>query len=92
MTDGTAIQGLDQKPDRKLVSAWFISLLLLAVMIRVILLFIYQPVEFGDSPSYLRLAEAIRGGGERGYDGTRVPGYPAFMALIYRPITLLKLH
>jgi hypothetical protein len=81
MTDGTAIRGLDQKPDRKLVSAWFIGLLLLAIMIRVTLLFIYQPVEFGDSPSYLRLAEAIRGVGERGYDGTRVPGYPAFMAL-----------
>jgi len=68
-------------PAHKQTGSWFVGLLLLAVLVRAALLLTYQPVEFGDSASYLRLAEAIRGVGDRGYDGTRVPGYPVFLAL-----------
>jgi hypothetical protein len=49
-------------------------------LIRVALLLTYSPVEYGDSGSYLRLGEALLGIGVRGYDGTRVPGYPLFLA------------
>lgn len=43
--------------------------------------FVYQPVEFGDTPSYRRSAVAVLGGFER-YDGTRTPGYPVFLAAV----------
>jgi hypothetical protein len=59
-----------------------VALLGLGVLIRVGLLLTYSPVEYGDSGSYLRLGEAMLGVGERGYDGTRVPGYPLFMAAL----------
>jgi len=82
MTERVANSDPGQRSSRKFLSIWFIGLLVLVLFVRVILLLSYQPVEFGDSGSYLRLAEAIRGVGERGYDGSRVPGYPAFMALL----------
>lgn len=61
---------------------WFLGLLLLALIVRSALLLTYQPVSYGDTNSYFRLAEAVAGVGERGYDGTRVPGYPIFIALL----------
>ena len=42
----------------------------------------YGPASFGDTPSYLRLANALRESGLSGYDATRVPAYPAFLALL----------
>lgn len=51
---------------------------------RVALRLIYSPVSFGDTPSYLRLASALRESGLAGYDGTRVPGYPLFVLALGR--------
>ncbi|TFH34876.1 MAG: hypothetical protein E4G99_08575, partial [Anaerolineales bacterium] len=59
---------------------WFISLVALSLLIRLILWLSYEPISYGDSHSYLRLGEAVLGLGQRGYDGTRVPGYPVFVA------------
>ena len=42
----------------------------------------YGPVEYGDTASYLRLAGVLSGWSLAGYDGTRTPGYPAFLALL----------
>ena len=42
----------------------------------------YAPASFGDTPSYMRLAAALKDAGLSGYDATRVPGYPAFLALL----------
>jgi hypothetical protein len=53
----------------------------LAFLIRLALLLVYQPVPYGDTPSYRRLAQAVLNGFQR-YDGTRTPGYPAFLALL----------
>ena len=52
-----------------------------AIAIRVWMVFVYQPVSFGDSPSYWRTAQAVIDGFS-GYDGTRTPGYPIFMAIL----------
>ncbi len=57
-----------------------VTLLLVAILLRLGLFFVYQPVPYGDTPSYRRLAEAVLRGFER-YDGTRTPGYPIFLAL-----------
>jgi 4-amino-4-deoxy-L-arabinose transferase-like glycosyltransferase len=54
---------------------------LIAVALRVGMGLVYQPVSFGDSPSYWRAAEAVRNGFVR-YDGTRTPGYPIFLAIL----------
>jgi 4-amino-4-deoxy-L-arabinose transferase-like glycosyltransferase len=83
MTDRMAGHATRPGSGHKQIGSWFVGLLLLALLVRTALLLTYQPVEFGDSASYLRLAEAIRGVGDRGYDGTRVPVYPIFIALLY---------
>jgi len=59
-----------------------ILLLSFAVAVRLVFWGTYSPISFGDTPSYLRLAEVVAGGGWGGYDGTRTPGYPAFLALV----------
>ena len=53
----------------------------LAVFLRLVLFIVYQPVAYGDTPSYWRLAESVLNGFQR-YDGTRTPGYPVFLALL----------
>ena len=53
----------------------------LAALIRLGLFLVYGPVAYSDTPSYRRLAEAILHG-FKSYDGTRTPGYPAFLALV----------
>jgi len=73
------------------VRTWFLALLGLGLLIRISLLLTYAPVEYGDTGSYLRLGEAILGIGERGFDGTRVPGYPLFMALFSLDLTRIWL-
>jgi hypothetical protein len=42
----------------------------------------YQPISYGDTAPYLRLANDLLTRGWGGYDGTRVPGYPVFLALL----------
>jgi hypothetical protein len=58
-----------------------LALLLMGLCERLVLWLAYQPVEFGDTPSYARLGKVLIKSGLSGYDGTRVPGYPAWLAL-----------
>lgn len=80
MADPVNVTQTMRKPQNPVV-AWFIGLILLNLLIRFGLWLTYEPIFFGDTDSYLRLGEWILGTGERGFDGTRVPGYPLFVAL-----------
>jgi len=63
---------------------WILALALVGLAERLALWLVYSPASFGDTPSYMRLAEALQQSGLGSYDGTRVPGYPAFLALLGR--------
>lgn len=60
----------------------FITVILLSVLVRVVLWVIYEPIEYSDSGAYLRLGELLLDFSLNGYDGSRVPGYPLFIALL----------
>lgn len=60
---------------------WLAIVATISLLERVLLYLFYRPVAYHDTASYRRLAEAVLDGWTR-YDGTRVPGYPAFLALI----------
>jgi 4-amino-4-deoxy-L-arabinose transferase-like glycosyltransferase len=66
--------------DRIPVRTWFWIVFLIAAIQRLLLRVFYPVVPLNDTGSYRRSAEAILGGWEQ-YDGTRTPGYPAFMAI-----------
>jgi len=51
------------------------------VIERVLLYFVYCPATYNDTAAYRRLAGHILTGWVA-YDGTRMPGYPLFMALV----------
>lgn len=70
------LSSLDKIPTR----TWFWIVLAVAAIQRLLLWLFYPVVSLNDTGSYRRSAEAILGGWEQ-YDGTRTPGYPAFMAL-----------
>ncbi len=55
--------------------------LLVSLVERAVFYWIYKPVLYSDSPSYRRLADSVLAGFQ-GYDGTRTPGYPVFLALV----------
>ena len=69
----------DQK--RKSLRLWLVVVLAVSILLRVTLFMNYPPVKYDDSHSYRRSANAILNGFED-YDGTRTPGYPAFLALV----------
>lgn len=60
---------------------WFGIVLAVAILLRVVLFMTYPEVSYSDTASYRRSANAILDG-LKAYDGTRTPGYPAFMALL----------
>ena len=60
---------------------WFLLVLTVGVISRLIIFLLYQPVSFSDTPSYRRLADTVLHG-FKNYDGTRTPGYPVFLALV----------
>ncbi len=60
--------------------AWLVIVGIVAVISRLLLVVLYQPVAYSDTPSYRRLADTVLKGFV-GYDGTRTPGYPVFLAL-----------
>jgi 4-amino-4-deoxy-L-arabinose transferase-like glycosyltransferase len=60
---------------------WLAVVLLVAVTMRLLLFITYPHVSFSDTASYRRSADAVLGGFDD-YDGTRTPGYPAWMAII----------
>ena len=66
---------------RSTTLAWLGGSLSVALLVRLALWLGYSPVPYSDTPSYLRLAESVLDGFAR-YDGTRTPGYPAFLALV----------
>jgi len=63
------------------VRIWLGIVFIIAFIERLLVIFLYQPVAFSDTPSYRRLANTILQGFAN-YDGTRTPGYPAFLALV----------
>ncbi|MFW5713853.1 MAG: hypothetical protein ACOCYU_04205 [Brevefilum sp.] len=70
---------MDAKKNTKLI-IWFVVVMIVAVGLRVVLFVNYPAVSFSDTDSYRRSANAILEG-FKAYDGTRTPGYPAFMVL-----------
>jgi hypothetical protein len=68
---------------RKYISspiAWLILVGTVAFLLRLLTILLYQPISYGDTPSYRRLAQTVVHA-FTGYDGTRTPGYPVFLAL-----------
>jgi len=63
------------------IKLWFLIVLVTAILLRVVLFLTYPAVSYSDTASYRRSANAILGGLKE-YDGTRTPGYPAFMAMV----------
>ncbi len=59
--------------------AWLVVTAAAALAERILLFTSYPPVAYHDTASYRRLAAAILAGWN-GYDGTRSPGYPLFLA------------
>jgi hypothetical protein len=62
--------------------SWFIVLIVLGTLLRVGLWFVYEPIEYSDTGAYFRLAAGLEDLTLSGYDGSRVPGYPFFIALV----------
>ena len=60
---------------------WATFTLVIAVLLRLVLWGAYSPVRYSDTGSYRRLAVSVENGFQK-YDGTRTPGYPAFLALV----------
>jgi len=67
--------------DKVSTRTWFWVVVAVAGIQRLLLRTIYPVVSLNDTGSYRRSAEAILGGWVQ-YDGTRTPGYPAFMSLV----------
>jgi len=59
---------------------WLGIVFALAFLERLLVIILYRPVTYSDTPSYRRLAESVLHGFAN-YDGTRTPGYPVFLAL-----------
>ncbi len=69
------------RAEKASLKTWALLVAILALLVRLGILFLYQPVSYSDTPSYRRLAGAVLRGFAR-YDGTRTPGYPVFLALV----------
>lgn len=61
---------------------WGLGVVAFGLLERLGLWLTYQPISYGDTAPYLRLANDLLTRGWGGYDGTRVPGYPVFLALL----------
>jgi hypothetical protein len=59
---------------------WPVVIAAVAFIERLLVILLYQPVSYGDTPSYRRLADSVLAG-FASYDGTRTPGYPVFLAI-----------
>ncbi len=53
----------------------------IAILERIWFYFLYRPVAYNDTASYRRLAGEVLAGWNT-YDGTRMPGYPVFLAVL----------
>jgi len=63
------------------VRTWLEITAAAALVERFILWLFYSPVSTNDTPSYFFLAKSLRNHGFTNYNGTRTPGYPAFLLL-----------
>lgn len=63
------------------ITRWLLVTLAVGMLARLLLVLLYRPIPYSDTKSYWRLAESLRNGFQA-YDGTRTPGYPAFLALV----------
>jgi hypothetical protein len=76
---------IDSKPSISMKIApstlWLIVVIIVALLERLLIIIIYQPISYSDTPSYRRLADTVLMG-FTDYEGTRTPGYPVFLALI----------
>ena len=61
---------------------WGVALAVFGLIERAVLWLIYRPIYYGDTGAYQRLTEVLSQGSLQGYDGTRVPFYPAFLAVV----------
>ncbi len=66
---------------RRPAGRWLAAVAAFGLLERLALWFLYQPAYYGDTGAYLRLAEVLSRLSLVGYDGTRVPAYPAFLAI-----------
>jgi hypothetical protein len=63
------------------VQTWFLIILATAIFVRAGLWLTYPLAESNDTPTYRHLALSLTNKGFERYNGTRTPGYPAFLAL-----------
>jgi hypothetical protein len=75
------INAFIQKLDNISKKKWFWVVFIIAAIERIFMWLVYPVTPLSDTASYRRSAEAILAGWGS-YDGTRTPGYPAFMALV----------
>ena len=66
---------------KKNLKTWFTVVVIVALLVRIVLFLTYPEVSYSDTASYRRSANAIMDGMVN-YDGTRTPGYPAFIAVL----------
>jgi len=69
-------------PSRNTAGRWLAGVAAFGMLERLALWLVYRPAYYGDTGAYLRLGEVLSQGSMAGYDGTRVPGYPAFLAVV----------
>lgn len=70
-----------QAPTKPAWIPWFLLVLAAALAQRAALWFFYPPASYNDTGGYRRLAQTALGDW-REFDGTRVPGYPLWMAFV----------
>jgi len=68
-----------------------IVLALIGVVERLIFWLVYAPIPYPDTASYMRIAGVLSNFNLEGFDGTRVIGYPLFLALLGRDPKLVWL-
>lgn len=62
---------------------WAIAgLIVLGVVGRALMIAMYDPVAYGDTGTYLRLADQFRTWDFAAFDGSRTPGYPLFLMVL----------
>ena len=61
---------------------WGGALAIIGALERAWLWSVYQPIPYPDTNAYLRLARVLSRFTLKGYDGTRVPGFPALLAAV----------
>ncbi len=71
--------GQRRHPDT--IVRWLVILLLAGSLLRLACWFVYGPVTYPDTGTYMRVAENILAGDFSNYEGRRPPGYPLVLAI-----------